>query len=357
MPKEKKIAFYLDTTVAGYEKTKAIVEDYLYWFKGDKQTELVLFSSSGHTKALREYLSTTGLRKRQGILFFEKAIPPEKLHKFYKKRLLLNEWVHYKKGDIFRLYKLFYPLNRETNFDNQPISIQYDIRYHEHRTDEYKGYAQEQISHIASAMDYYNPKRILDAGCGSGAQFFYLQDKIKQHNCQYVGIDNSRFQIIKAIDLFEDKKTTFQLSDITQLEFEDNAFDLGFTESTLMFCENPLKALKELERVCKHGFFASLYTIKNNPEQLKPIKKGPIYYLDTGATWKYYDKITPNVYKIPDYHHTKKTVEAFQNVVMIQNNVDQFFEPLGISTTNVFFFPRQWYHPSKLVNFTYHPLM
>jgi len=357
MAKSKKIAFYLDTTIAGYEKTTLIVKDYVYWFKNDIQTQLVLFSSAGHPDDLKRFLSTVDHKNFTGITLIEKPIPPEKLHRYYTKRLLLNEWVHYKKDDIFRLYKFFYPSNRETDFDNQPISIQYDIRYHEKRSDEYKSYSQEQTTHIQSALDFFQPQRILDAGCGAGAQFYFLREKIKQLNINYVGIDASRFQIIKAIDLFQDKKASFQLGDITQLNFNDHTFDLGFTESTLMFCSDPIKAIKELTRVCKKGFFASLYTIKNNPEQLKSLKKGHLYYLDTGATWKYYDKITPNVYKIPDYQQIMKTTQSFKNVMMIQNDADQFFEPLGISTTNLFFFPRDWYHPSKLEKFSYHPLM
>ena len=353
----KKNAFYLDTTIAGYEKTTLIVKDYVYWFKRDTQTQLVLFSSAGHPADLKRFLSECNDKNLTGITLIEKPIPPEKLHRFYTKKILLNEWIHYKKNDIFRLYKLFYPLNRETDFDNQPISIQYDVRYHEKRSDEYKGYSQEQTTPIQSALDFFQPERILDAGCGAGAQFYYLRDKLKQLNIDYVGIDASRFQIIKALDLFQDKNASFQLGDITQLHFNDHAFDLGFTESTLMFCSDPIQALKELNRVCKKGFFASLYTIKNNPEHLKSLKKRHLYYLDTGATWKYYDKVTPNVYKIPDYHQTINTAKRFKNVVMIQNDTDQFFEPLGISTANLFFFPHDWYHPSKLEKFSYHPLM
>jgi len=357
MSKKKRIVFYLDTTVAGFEKAKMIIEDYAYWFKRDPQTELCLFSSAGHPLPLKKQLIASGLINISGIVFLENTIPPDKLHRFYTKRLLLNEWVHYNKDDIFRLYKLFFPLTRESDFDNQPISLQYDIRYHKHRVDEYKSYSHQQTAHIASALEFYKPNRIIDAGCGAGAQYYYLQEKIRKLSIHYVGVDMSRFQIIKAIDLFSNAQTTFQLADVTNLDFENRAFDLGFSESTLMFCADPIKALKELNRVCKDGFFASLYTIKNNPEPLNPLKKGDLYYLDTGATWKYYNKITPNIYKIPDFHRVIKAAESFNNVSMVQNDTDQFFEPLGVFTANLFFFPKAWYHPNKLDHFSYHPLM
>src|SRR6056297_817580 len=160
MTKKKKTCFYLDTTVAGFEKTQLIIEDYAYWFKTDELTQLVLFSSAGHPSDLRSFLKSSRLLSLPGITFLEKTVPPEKLHRYYTKKFLLNEWVHYQKDDIFRLYKLYCPLNKDTSFDNQPISIQYDIRYHENRTDDYRSYSPEQTEHIHSAIEFYNPNKI-----------------------------------------------------------------------------------------------------------------------------------------------------------------------------------------------------
>ncbi len=357
MAKNKKIVFYLDTTIAGLDKTQMIVDDYQYWFKDDKTTQLFLFSSAGHPSGLKPYLAKKQQTNSQQIVFLEKTVKPEQLHEYYTKKFLLNEWTLYRKHDLFRLYRFFYPLNQDTSFDNQPISIQYDIRYHENRSDEYKSYHPTQTAHIESALDFYKPCKILDAGCGSGAQFFYLKEKLKQLKTHYTGVDASRFQIIKAMDLFNLPYATFQLGDITHLDFSNQAFDLGFTESTLLFCSDPLKGLTELNRVCKNGFFASLYTIQKASPDLKSLKKGPLYLLDTGATWKYYHKITPNVYKIPDYHQTKKIMQSFENIICVENNTDQFFAPLGVKTVNLFLFPKKWYSPEKLSRFSYHPLM
>ena len=357
MANKRKIVFYLDTTVSEFEKTKMIIEDYAYWFKNDTDVELLLFASTVHPSDLKRFLITDGFLSLSGITFLEKPIPPEKLHRYYTKKFLLNEWIHYQKNDIFRLYKLYYPLNQDTSFDNQPISIQYDIRYHESRTDDYRSYSPEQTEHIHSAIEFYNPNKIIDAGCGSGAQYSSLQKILKKRNIHYTGIDASRFQIMKAIDLFSSPLSSFQLGDITNIGYPDNSFDLGFSESTLLFCADPLKGLKELDRVCNNGFFASLYTINDDAGHLKRFKKGAIFYLDTGATWKYYNKITPNVYKIPDYQQTKKLADSLRNTVVIRNDTDQFFEPLGIPTANLFFFPAEWYNSSKLENFSYHPLM
>ena len=357
MTKKKKTVFYLDTTVAGFEKTKLIIEDYAYWFKTDRFVQLIMFSSAGHPSGLKAFLQSSGLLSLPGITLLEQPVPPDQLHRYYTKKFLLNEWVRYQKDDLFRLYKLYFPLHQDTSFDNQPISIQYDIRYHENRSDAYRSYCPQQTAHIRSALDFYKPKTIIDAGCGAGAQYFYLQESLKELQVHYTGIDASRFQIIKAKDLYSSAQATFQLADVTNLDYLDNAFDLGFSESTLLFCSDPLKGLRELNRVCKKGFFASLYTIKDNPAHLKPLKKGGLYHIDTGATWKYYTKITPNVYKIPDYTQAIKAANSFHHTCVIQNDTDQFFEPLGISTVNLFFFPAAWYHPSKLEKFSYHPLM
>jgi len=167
----------------------------------------------------------------------------------------------------------------------------------------------------------------------------------------------SRFQLMKAKDLYSSNIAQFLLGDASFLDYKRGYFDIGFSESTLMFIDNPLKALMELDRVCKDGFFGSVYTLKNQQESSQMSKKGDIYFLDTGATWKYYNKITPNEYKLPDYSKTMELTRSFKNIVIVRNDSDQFFEPLGLQTANLFFFPKRWYKEEKITDFPFRPLM
>lgn len=343
--------------MSDFKKTKLIVEDFLYWFKGEKAVELILFCSGTNPKDLIQFYSEHKPKVLPTIRFLSKPLPPQELYKFYKQRFLLNEWVNYKQGDIFRIYKLIYPLEKDTSFDNQPIAIQYDIRYHAKRNDEYKSYFPGQLSHIVDALNFYKPGKMIDVGCGSGAQFYFLKEALKKYKTHYTGIDTSRFQLMKAIDLYSSDSAHFLLDDATNLDFERGYFDLGFSESTLMFIDNPLKALMELDRVCKNGFFASVYTLKGKQELPQMTKKGDVYFLNTGATWKYYNKITPNEYKLPKYSKTMELSENFKNSVIVRNDSDQFFEPLGLQTANLFFFPKRWYKQAKTRDFPFRPLM
>jgi ubiquinone/menaquinone biosynthesis C-methylase UbiE len=174
---------------------------------------------------------------------------------------------------------------------------------------------------------------------------------------KYYGVDISRFQTIKAIDLFESKSAQFFLGNALNLSFEDDFADISFSESTLPFLKNPLKGLSELNRISKNGFFASLYSIRKKHDFLRQFKKNNIYALDTGSTWKYYDKITPNKYYLPDYKSVIELSKNFNSTIVIEENSDQFFEPLGVTTTNLFFFPKEWYLKSNFKNINYRPLM
>jgi ubiquinone/menaquinone biosynthesis C-methylase UbiE len=354
---KNQVRFFIDTSVMEYNRILTILEDYFYWFKPEDETLLVLFASSQHPKNLQKLLRNKKKDKSPNYSFIEGKISPEELHKYYTKRFLLNEWGNYQKHDIFRLYKFFYPLKSDINFDNQAISIQYDVRYHNNRNDEYASYKKEQLSALENALHYYKPKNILDMGCGTGAQYFFLKDTLDKYKIKYHGVDISRFQTIKAIDLYENNNTHFELGNAMNLPMKDSSFDISFSESTLPFLPNPVKGVTELNRVSKRGFFASLYTIKKEHAFLNPFKKNNIYALDTGATWKYLNKITPNIYYLPEYKFVMDIAKNFENVIVVEENSDQFFEPLDVSTSNLFFFPKDWFNNTQKIDFNFRPLM
>ena len=96
------------------------------------------------------------------------------------------------------------------------------------------------------------PLQILDIGCGSGANLFWL----KEYGAVY-GIDISEF----AIDCAKKRELkNLTVGSAEELSYEDNYFDFVF--SVQVFCnipENDLKAWEEAYRVLKPGgYFISL---------------------------------------------------------------------------------------------------
>ena len=96
------------------------------------------------------------------------------------------------------------------------------------------------------------PIKILDIGCGSGANLFWLQE----YGAVY-GIDISEL----AIDCAKKRELkNLTISSAEELPYEDNYFDFVF--SVQVFCnisEDDLKAWKEAYRVLKPGgYFISL---------------------------------------------------------------------------------------------------
>ncbi|HOO31897.1 MAG TPA: methyltransferase domain-containing protein [Thermotogota bacterium] len=355
--RKNRIQFYLDTSVMPVEQIKLLIDDYFYWFNPSDRTDLIFFTSTRHPQELDKILTEKKREANPKFTFIREPIKPEDLHRFYTQRILLNEWVNYKKNDLFRIYKLFFPANSDINFDNQAISIQYDIRYHLNRSDAYASYKKEHLSAIESAIHFYQPELVFDLGCGAGAQYFFLKGALDSHNTKYQGIDLSRFQTLKAIDLFESDRASFSLGNAVNLKFKDHFADFSFSESTFPFLHNPLMGLKEINRISKKGFFAALYTIRKRHEFLKPFKKNNVYALDTGATWKYLNGITPNIYYLPEYLSVMELSKTFSNTIVIEENSDQFFEPLGVSTSNLFFFPAEWYKKTKNKFLNFRPLM
>ena len=101
---------------------------------------------------------------------------------------------------------------------------------------------------------YPAESRVLEAGCGVGAQTITLAKKSPK--ALFTSIDISQDSIDKAKSLIEQEKisnVTFQLADIFQLPFEDEQFDHVFVCFVLEHLATPLKALESLKRVLKKG--------------------------------------------------------------------------------------------------------
>jgi ubiquinone/menaquinone biosynthesis C-methylase UbiE len=95
---------------------------------------------------------------------------------------------------------------------------------------------------------------VLDVGCGLGGPCRMLAD---EYNCQATGIDLSNEYIRTAKELSKlvklDNKTSFIQGDATSLPFDDNTFDVVWTQHVQMNIPDKNKLYSEISRVLKPG--------------------------------------------------------------------------------------------------------
>lgn len=110
----------------------------------------------------------------------------------------------------------------------------------------------EDILHCDTA---YSPgTRVLEAGCGVGAQTRLLRKRSPQaiFTCIDISPDSlARAALLKDTPGFE--HVTFQQADIHRLQFADAAFDHIFVCFVLEHLDDPVAALTELKRVLRPG--------------------------------------------------------------------------------------------------------
>jgi ubiquinone/menaquinone biosynthesis C-methylase UbiE len=91
---------------------------------------------------------------------------------------------------------------------------------------------------------------LLDIGCGTGRHLLLF----KNLGLIVTGVDISPLMLDKAKEKVEEK-SLIRLSDEEPFPFEDKSFDLSIIFLTLEFCKNPIRILKEAERVTKNRIF------------------------------------------------------------------------------------------------------
>lgn len=114
--------------------------------------------------------------------------------------------------------------------------------------------------------------RILEVGIGTGLSLpFYRED------CEIVGIDLSQ----KMLDEAKKKVKRFGLSNVTlirmdasTMEFEDDTFDGVLAGYVLSTVPDPVRVIKEMQRVCrKGGKIIFLNHFKSNIKLISKIEK------------------------------------------------------------------------------------
>ena len=96
--------------------------------------------------------------------------------------------------------------------------------------------------------------KILEAGCGVGAQTVILAKKSPE--AQFISIDISQDSVSKAGDLIKKENISnvkIQTGNIFDLTFEAESFDHVFICFVLEHLKEPLKALENLKKVLKKG--------------------------------------------------------------------------------------------------------
>lgn len=113
---------------------------------------------------------------------------------------------------------------------------------------------------ILKVLDNYNPKLILDVGCGEGFITYKLADKFKE--AFIFGIDIEKEYIDYAREFNSAANICYKVDEIDTLPTWD--FDLIIATEVLEHLENPKDAIKKLKAVSNNGGII-LITIPNEP--------------------------------------------------------------------------------------------
>ena len=96
--------------------------------------------------------------------------------------------------------------------------------------------------------------KVLEAGCGVGAQTLFLARN--SPDARFVAVDISEESLVQARHLAEAESienAQFELQDVNALTFENDFFDDVFVCFVLEHRSDPVKTLLELKRVLKEG--------------------------------------------------------------------------------------------------------
>ena len=108
---------------------------------------------------------------------------------------------------------------------------------------------------------------VLECACGTGM----LSEVIAGKCHKLTSTDFSRKMLEKAEKKCRNyNNCVFELADITDLKYEDESFDVVVAANVIHLLEDPLKALKEMSRVCKKGGRLIIPTYMNKEKTGQP---------------------------------------------------------------------------------------
>jgi len=139
---------------------------------------------------------------------------------------------------------------------------------------------QEEKYHIILENYDLIEKRILDIGCGTGLLFEYILNSKENHNLQkskFIAIDISWKMLLKfkkkLLKLKNKPNVLFVLSDIENLPFRNNSFNLIFSLTSFQNLPSILDGIRESLRVSTNDstFKFSILRKKLNLDQVKTL--------------------------------------------------------------------------------------
>lgn len=148
------------------------------------------------------------------------------------------------------------------------------------------------------------PKDILDIGCGTGSSSRKLKSVFSGSKVRGIDLSEGMVEQAKLSNSFF-KKIDYQVSDADELPFENNTFDLVFSNLTLQWLPNLKVTFKELNRVLKPGGLIIFSTL------------GPDTLIELKQSWQQVDQFV-HVNHFLDMHIVGDQVfqSNFENVVM-----------------------------------------
>jgi len=129
---------------------------------------------------------------------------------------------------------------------------------HGHHTSVLKSHATRTAANSSAyLLPYIKPTdRILDIGCGPGSITLDLARYVSEGSIIGVDIESARTALEDAQKQAKDENknnVSFQVGDISKLEFADGSFDIVHVHQVIQHVSDPVSALKEMRRVCRVG--------------------------------------------------------------------------------------------------------
>ncbi len=138
--------------------------------------------------------------------------------------------------------------------------------------DEFHIRGREATHELASQLNLHSNCKVLDVGSGVGGASRYLAST---YGCQVTGIDLSEEYCLAAQALADclglSPKVTYQQGSALDMPFEDNTFDVVWTQHAAMNIADKAKFYSEIKRVLRPNGYFALYDILVGPVE-------PLYY-------------------------------------------------------------------------------
>lgn len=133
---------------------------------------------------------------------------------------------------------------------------------------------------IYPKIDFSKQSRLLEVGCGVGAQTEILLERFPHLFIQ--GIDASPEQIARAKErlapAIQAGKAAFDLGDALKLPYKDNSFDGAFVCWFLEHVQNPVEILEEVRRTLKPGSVIYCTEVLNATFYVHPYSPATLQY-------------------------------------------------------------------------------